>query len=324
MALNEVNRAALDGRAGMEAAIDAVTKVTKDHAHALHMSNGELDLNSGKARDAQAALTDLARKTEGNVSSARDSGKSWEYAKGQYDRGRTALIDAADAMGLNRTEAKKLADQILKTPNKTSYLKGDLKDLQGKLATAKSQLGKVPDSRKAGIRASIADLEAKIRKAKEKLSALNGTTATTYVNTVYSPPGHTGPGGFPKMKAKGGLVGFPGGGHVRGPGTGTSDSILTRLSNGEFVVRAASVSKYGVAMMQAINDGRLGTAAAASAQPVVGRPAVVGGGGVVIHNHNHIEVSGALDPVGVGRELQKVLLALKRQQGGGTVSLGIA
>ncbi|MFF2437943.1 hypothetical protein ACFVU4_27890 [Streptomyces sp. NPDC058107] len=58
----------------------------------------------------------------------------------------------------------------------------------------------------------------------------------------------------------------------------------------------------------------------ASARPVIGRPAV---GGVVIHHHNNIQVSGALDPVAVGRELQKVLLALKRGQGGNG-SLGIA
>lgn len=45
-----------------------------------------------------------------------------------------------------------------------------------------------------------------------------------------------------------------GGGDVRGPGNSTSDSIPARLSNGEFVVRAAAVRAYGSDMLHAIND----------------------------------------------------------------------
>ena len=46
------------------------------------------------------------------------------------------------------------------------------------------------------------------------------------------------------------------GGMVSGPGTGTSDSIMARLSNGEFVVRAAAVRKYGPSLLSAINSMR--------------------------------------------------------------------
>ena len=44
------------------------------------------------------------------------------------------------------------------------------------------------------------------------------------------------------------------GGHIRGPGTGTSDSILSWLSNGEFVIRAAAVKKFGVGLFQMLNN----------------------------------------------------------------------
>ncbi len=47
------------------------------------------------------------------------------------------------------------------------------------------------------------------------------------------------------------------GGAISGPGTGTSDSILSRLSNGEFVVRAAATSYYGPDLLHAINQMRL-------------------------------------------------------------------
>ena len=46
--------------------------------------------------------------------------------------------------------------------------------------------------------------------------------------------------------AVGSLVGFAEGGHVKGPGTGTSDSIPAWLSNGEYVLTAAEVQKIGV------------------------------------------------------------------------------
>ena len=46
---------------------------------------------------------------------------------------------------------------------------------------------------------------------------------------------------------------FQMGGLVVGPGTGTSDSIIARLSNGEYVVNAASTQRY-LPLLEAIND----------------------------------------------------------------------
>ncbi|HHM6040309.1 TPA: tape measure protein [Pseudomonas aeruginosa] len=60
-----------------------------------------------------------------------------------------------------------------------------------------------------------------------------------------------GGGGAPK------LPGFAGGGRINGPGTGTSDSILARLSNGEFVVRAAAVRHYGPDVLDRLNSLRV-------------------------------------------------------------------
>jgi len=48
------------------------------------------------------------------------------------------------------------------------------------------------------------------------------------------------------------------GGHIRGPGSGTSDSIAARLSDGEYVIRAAIVRQYGPDFFHALNSGRFG------------------------------------------------------------------
>jgi len=58
---------------------------------------------------------------------------------------------------------------------------------------------------------------------------------------------------------------FNAGGPVKGPGTPTSDSIPAMLSNGEYVVRASSVSKYGKSMMDTINAGNFATGGYVSA-----------------------------------------------------------
>jgi len=47
------------------------------------------------------------------------------------------------------------------------------------------------------------------------------------------------------------------GGYVRGPGSNTSDSIPANLSNGEFVMNAKAVRKYGVGMMNMMNQGKM-------------------------------------------------------------------
>lgn len=49
---------------------------------------------------------------------------------------------------------------------------------------------------------------------------------------------------------------FATGGAVRGPGSSTSDSIPAYLSNGEYVIKAAAVARYGVAMFDRLNAMR--------------------------------------------------------------------
>lgn len=55
----------------------------------------------------------------------------------------------------------------------------------------------------------------------------------------------------------GDIPAFAAGGKVRGPGTGTSDSIVARLSNGEYVMRAAAVRQYGTNLLDNMNGLRM-------------------------------------------------------------------
>lgn len=60
----------------------------------------------------------------------------------------------------------------------------------------------------------------------------------------------TGSGFF---TAIGSALGLADGGLVRGPGSATSDSIPARLSNGEYVIKAASVRQVGTRFLDALN-----------------------------------------------------------------------
>jgi len=71
-------------------------------------------------------------------------------------------------------------------------------------------------------------------------------------------------------KANGTLPAFASGGLISGPGTGTSDSILARVSNGEYMMSAAAVGAYGTDLLDQMNS--LSLPAFAAGGPVVSIP----------------------------------------------------
>jgi TP901 family phage tail tape measure protein len=92
------------------------------------------------------------------------------------------------------------------------------------------------------------------------------------------------------------------GGLIKGPGTGRSDSIRAtlgyagggsiRVSNGEFVVKASSVKDYGVAAMNAVNNGTADIST---------------NSGGTVYNINMPITSNAASPEGVANEVMRRL-----------------
>ncbi len=74
----------------------------------------------------------------------------------------------------------------------------------------------------------------------------------------------------------GGRLFAAGGGYIKGPGSGTSDSIPAMLSNGEYVIRSAAVDRIGIATLNRLNrvghfadGGYVGSGGGWGAPPVV-------------------------------------------------------
>ncbi|MET9517041.1 hypothetical protein [Streptomyces sp. NPDC002994] len=228
-----------------------------------------LDIAEQKAREFAAGTLPKLEKGQlklniGNWQSQIATAKA-QLSDKNLPPGKRAKLTATIA-DLQAKVAKAKRD-LASTPDKTARIKGHIGDLQEKLAVAKGRLARVPDSRKAKVRADIAALTAAVGMAKRRLAEMDGRSATARINveTLYYSKGKPpGPYASGYQFASGGLVGFPGGGPVSGAGNGTSDSIIARVSNGEFVVRAKSVARYGVQFLSAINEGRLGMAAAVS------------------------------------------------------------
>lgn len=99
--------------------------------------------------------------------------------------------------------------------------------------------------------------EAMIDLAKTMLAEFAKVASQNFMKQIFgggSGSGGSGGGGFDFGALLGKLFGFAEGGHVKGAGTGTSDSIPAMLSNGEFVQTANAVQHYGLDFMEAIRS----------------------------------------------------------------------
>ncbi|WP_438396488.1 phage tail tape measure C-terminal domain-containing protein [Caballeronia sp. DA-9] len=116
------------------------------------------------------------------------------------------------------------------------------------------------------------------------------------------------------------------GGHVAGPGSGTSDDVAAWLSNGEFVVNAAQTAKHR-SLLEAINNGtRINGLAKFATGGYVGPsvPVAAGGGGITIAPNVTVEGgSNAAANQSNGADLNKKIEAVvravvvnERKQGG--------
>jgi hypothetical protein len=162
-------------------------------------------------------------------------------------------------------DAVTAADEALETAKETYTVQGQTKtqweDIDAKINASKAS-------------ASLYDAE--VVKALENAKGLVGEwsklqdtfTTTHVINTVSTGSGPiTTTTNEPKVgrapspiRGRGGAL-MPSfqasGGYISGPGTPTSDSIPAMLSDGEYVIKAASVNKFGKNFLDAINAGRL-------------------------------------------------------------------
>jgi tape measure domain-containing protein len=208
--------------------------IEKRYSSAIAELGGTGDASFGAAQDlkvgAKAALK--AGDFEGAQTQARAALKTLQdlAAAGENTYGFEGFIKELQAIDLaaNDIEQTRAEDKIAAIGISIATLAADaakLKDMQ------------------VSFKADDASIEA-VRAQIQKLASDLGNTEIVIPVRVAAPGGDITP---PQQ--------FATGGHVRGPGSGTSDSIPALLSNGEYVIRAAAVRKLGKGYLDLINNG---------------------------------------------------------------------
>jgi hypothetical protein len=246
---NDLQTSALGGQIGFEQAIDDAAKAVHTYTGKLKIHNGILDVNKQADRDVADALNNLASQTNKYGQDLVNLKAPQDKINAAYARGRKQLEDLAVSAGLSREAARKLANTLIQTPDVTANVRANITDLESKLSKARGDLKKTADTKaQAKIRANIKDLQSKLAAARRQLDALNGKTVTTYAVTEYRIKGKSFLGSTAGRYATGG--------QVKGPGSGTSDSIPILASNGEYVINARSAKKYRL-LLDALNRGKI-------------------------------------------------------------------
>jgi hypothetical protein len=292
VALNDVNRSAYDSQIAFEAGMDSLSAAFKKNGATLNLNteagraNGQAMSSAAKAQDEMiasglAAGDSLASMTK---KSGELRGEMLKLATEAFDGNKKKAQDYVNTLlgtpgeiktlvKLEREEAvaglKGVEAAIRKTPGSKKIT---VDTLNGAAIKALEAVGlktrQLPDGKTQVYTANGKALGG-IAAVARALNALDGKSATTWtfhnIGTNYSTSNSVSGGKsvHDMVGATGGLYTGKGfryadGGLVRGPGTGTSDEVPAPwLSNGEFVIKAAAVQKYGERFLQRVNDGQV-------------------------------------------------------------------
>ncbi|GEM_PF-4969061 len=168
-------------------------------------------------------LRELSNATEDSQRQAELSAAADHYAA----QAKLALADAYDR------EAEREQQHIQDLSKQEELAQQQAEGLKAELAA-------IPDSKTVTVQAEIEQARQDLALITAELAKIQDKTVTVTVNQQGGATGH-----------------FASGGMVRGPGSDTSDNLLSWLSPGEFVVRAAAVRRYGVDFLSDLNRMRL-------------------------------------------------------------------
>lgn len=207
---------------------------------------------------------------------ALDIAGGMEQTAKSFNQNRLAMENAAiDGLKKSITEFKGALEQVGQDIQKLAEIKvkihvageaGDMDELQKAFTALKSEAAKglLLDVSTEGAIAKLEGAQAKAKEPTESQHSIRpDTTAvdaaierlrqpTSSVHTIYEQRVQSYATGGPIAAAVGRIRGM-----IRGPGNGTSDSILARVSNGEYVMRSAAVRRWGVGFLNALNAGMM-------------------------------------------------------------------
>jgi TP901 family phage tail tape measure protein len=264
------NAAFRKSMAGIQAEVDRQKAAYEELHGTLDGYGASLDETTEAGSENAAMLSDVAEKAQAAADAQFLLDQKTMSAKDATDKYAATLADQRKAFEDSASAAGFNADQVQALADKVFAL---------------------PDSATIQIVAQTADTEAALQRIKDALNYIQDKRPVVGV----------GPSG-------GGREGFATGGLVRGPGTGTSDSIPAWLSNGEGIATASAMSDpSNRAALDYINRGGKirGYADGGFVQPQyatnIPRFSAGGGGGSAISINQVIQPAPGLSEEQIGR-----------------------
>ncbi|MGW6502975.1 hypothetical protein [Nonomuraea angiospora] len=221
-------------------------------AEAARKNGRTLDVNTEKGRANKEALIGIARAAQEHIAAMQAEDASATAITLKYGEYRAQLVKAGQQAGLTKAQAQRLAEAWLATPESVeTHAKGDITDLQAKIAAAKRRLKDpgLTQPERAHIRAEISDLQRKVAAAKAALSSIKSKSVSVFINQIYRSSGIGVGTVLAPGRAHGGVIGGLGGvrkfaaGGVSGSGSslamvGEQGPELVRLPVGSTVTPA--------------------------------------------------------------------------------------
>lgn len=202
-----------------------------------------INLNTKAGRDNQSALDRIASTALNTAAALEKTGDGAGNAAKVIARSRGAFIDAATKMGLTKAAARELADSygLIPEKKKTGVEEKGSKESKKQVDALTKAVKDLPKDVQTKVLSTFK--RDGIDAALDALRKIDGKTVKTYIDTIHRDKG-TGPG-----RAFGGWI--------DGPGSWTSDSILTPLSRDEFVIRASratAIERVHPGFLSMLND----------------------------------------------------------------------
>ncbi|MFJ3635230.1 phage tail tape measure protein [Streptomyces sp. NPDC090112] len=287
--LNGVAISAAEKEIAFRASIAELTEAVKENGRSL-------DVTTEKGRAVKGAFLDAAQAAMAHAEAVAEQSGSIEKGNAVLEQDIAVLKRQMIQAGFSTAAVEELIGAYVRVPTQVvtdikaetakavadlDHVQDEIRNTNGKSVTIDAltaqaeknlrELGfsvtRLPDGR-VTVHIPTGPPTAAVDLIQGRINSIRGTSVGVgvYLRATASDQDANGVPDLIQSRRDGGLVGYAGGGAirgyptggaVRGPGSGTSDSILARVSNGEYVIKAASVQRYGVAMFDQLNAGRL-------------------------------------------------------------------
>ncbi len=202
-------------------ALDRVRESVRANGNTLDDHSDKGRANRQVIRDAASALQSKMEADFKETEATKGLREATRQATETFEKNREKLIAVATQSGLTRKKAEEYVAQLLKTPAEraTIFKTPEMKKAQDEVDRLKRKIEDVPKSKGVHITTSAGFITGTGKAANSPGGSVYGSQVPAQARAA--------------------------GGAIFGPGTGTSDSIPARLSNGEHVWTAQEVRKAG-------------------------------------------------------------------------------